>query len=114
MVATGRCVVVLVAAALALSAAGVAAAAAPARPPIASAPSEYVEVVPTAGGGAPVGAGPRGKTAAGPGSALGAAADAVGGADRAGTFALVAAMLATAGVLVAAALRRGRRQVPNG
>jgi hypothetical protein len=115
MAPTGRTFVALLVAVCALAGAGASSAASPARPPVASAPSEYVEVVPTAGGGAPVRARPRGtapRAASGPGSALAAAGNAVAAADRRAVVALGAAMLAATGLLAAAAFRR--RQVPNG
>ena len=77
--------------------------------PIVSAPSQYVEVVPTAGGGVPDGSRPQLSSsgdASGPGSALGAAADAVASADRLGVLVLGAAMVAATGFLAAAAVRR--------
>ena len=83
--------------------------------PIVSAPSQYVEVVPTAGGGVPAGSRPQLSSsgdASGPGSALAAAADAVASADRLGVVGLGAAMVAATGFLAAAAVRRRRRSRP--
>jgi hypothetical protein len=76
-----------------------------------SAPSEYVEVVPTAGGGVVEGSGSErfsSEVESGPGSALGAAADAVASADSGGVLALAAAMVAATAWLVATAVRRAR------
>jgi hypothetical protein len=77
--------------------------------PIVSAPSQYIEVVPTAGGSVPGGSRPQlssSDDASGPGSALGAAADAAASADRLGMLVLGAAMVAATGFLAAAAVRR--------
>jgi len=86
----------------------------PQRPPIASAPSEYVEVIPTAGGGADVPARSRPGAAAWAAheSALASALDAVEAADRRGAVALGAVLVAATAVLLAVAVRRGH--VPNG
>lgn len=97
-------------AAVAFSGAGTAVAAPPPRP-IVSAPSQYVEVVPTAGGGVPDGQ-PRQSSpgtsgsASGPGSAVGAVADAVASADRLDVLVLGGALVAATGSLAAAAARR--------
>jgi hypothetical protein len=80
-----------------------------------SAPSEYVEVVPTAGGGAATGSAPRSSPApVSPHSAVGAAADAVGSGDAwmVGLAAVLAAT--TLSVAAAAALRRRRPHEPKG
>jgi hypothetical protein len=106
----GRCVIACALVVSAFALAGVAAGS-PAPRPVASAPSEYVEVVPTAGGGAPAGSGSRrGVPPAGSSSALGAAADAIGGDDERRLIGLGVVLLGTTLALVAAALR----QVPNG
>ena len=89
--------------------------------PITSAPSEYVEVVPTAGGGVPAGSnshrarsGSAG-TSASVGSAGGAAVDAVGGFGGFGVVVFGVAIVAvTAGLVAAAVSRRRRPHVPNG
>ena len=101
------------AAAYALPAAGAALAGAPPRP-IVSAPSQYVEVAPSAGGGVPAGSSSgRSRSAVefGPRSALGAAADAVASADR-GVVVLGAAIAAATAWLVATAIRHRRRSGP--
>jgi hypothetical protein len=95
-------------AAVACTGAGTAVAASPPRP-IVSAPSQYVEVVPTAGGGVPDGQprqSPPGTSGPGPGSALGAVADAVSSADRLDVLVLGVALVAATGSLAAAAARR--------
>jgi hypothetical protein len=102
-----------VCAALALAAPAVAAV----PKPFTSAPSEYVEVVPTAGGGAPAGANRHtvrsgSGVASAPGSAGAAAADAVGSTGGWGVVVFVAAIGAVSAGLVVAAVRR--RHVPNG
>jgi hypothetical protein len=85
--------------------------------PFTSAPSEYVEVVPTAGGGVPAGANThtvrsgRGGASA-PGSAGAAAADAVGSTGGWGVVVFGAAIAAASAGLVVAAVRR--RHAPNG
>jgi hypothetical protein len=79
-----------------------------------SAPSQYVEVVPAAGGGVPAGSSSQRSSspvAAGPGSAVGAAADAVASADRRGVVLFGAALAAVTVCLVAVAVRR---HVPKG
>jgi hypothetical protein len=79
-----------------------------------SAPSEYVEVIPTAGGGAAAGSGARSTPAQGGSqSALGAAADAVGSGD-ARVIGLVAVLVAATLSVAASALRRRRPHEPNG
>jgi hypothetical protein len=86
----------------------------PAPPPVKAAPSQYVEVVPTAGGGTSGGPAPlagAGRPSA-PGSAVGAAADAVTG-DSGGALKLGTVLLGVAVCLVGAAAWR-RRHVPNG
>jgi hypothetical protein len=89
--------------------------------PLTSAPSEYVEVVPTAGGGAPTRAGSseRAGQPSAPDSAVGAAADAVTSGDSSGPLAFGAVMVAVTLVLVGATAwqrraRRGERHVPKG
>jgi hypothetical protein len=102
------------AASYALAAAGGALAGPPPRP-IVSAPSQYVEVVPSAGGSVPAGSSSgrsRSAVETGPRSALGAAADAVASADRGGVLALAAALVAATAGLVATAIRRRRRSRP--
>jgi hypothetical protein len=105
-----RCAALALAAACALAPA--AAAQSPTPP---SAPSEYVEVVPTAGGGAA--GGPRSRSSSGtvsPRSTVGAAADAIGSGDE--WLVGLGAVLATATLSVAAAtaLRRRRPHEPKG
>src|SRR5262245_60274675 len=78
--------------------------------PVRAAPSQYVEVVPTAGGGRPQGSAshrtPAGEQSSGPDSAVGAAADAVASSDTRGalTFAAVIVTI-TFGLVGAAAWR---------
>jgi len=110
----GRRLAAGLAASYALAAAGAALAGPPPRP-IVSAPSQYVEVVPSAGGGVPAGSSPgrsRSAVDSGPGSALGAAADAVASADRRGVLVLGAALVAATAYLVATAIRRRRGSRP--
>jgi hypothetical protein len=102
-------------AAIVLAVAAVLAPAAQPSPTPPSAPSEYVEVVPTAGGGTPAGPRPRSSSAAGSSdSAVGAAADAVGSGDAwvIGHGAVLVA--ATLSVGAAAALRRRPPHEPKG
>jgi hypothetical protein len=80
-----------------------------------SAPSEYVEVVPTAGGGAAAGARPPSSSgAAGSRSTVAAAADAIGSGDEwlVGLGAVLAAT--TLSLAAGTALRRRRAQEPKG
>ncbi len=110
MDSAGRRLAAGLAAAYALAGTGAAVAGPPPRP-IMSAPSQYVEVVPTAGGGVPAGSSPQRPSAAvasGPGSALRAAADAVASADWRGVLVLGAATILATSCLVAAAVRRRR------
>jgi hypothetical protein len=102
-------------AAVVLAVAGLLAPAAQPSPTPPSAPSEYVEVIPTAGGGAAAGSGARSTSAPGSShSALGAAADAVGSGD-AWVVGLAAVLVAaTLSVAAAAALPRRRPHEPNG
>jgi hypothetical protein len=80
-----------------------------------SAPSEYVEVVPTAGGGVPAASSASRSSRAGSAhSALGAAADAVASGDR-WLIGLGAVLVATTLSLAAAtALRRRQPHEPKG
>jgi len=103
-----RCAAVVLAAA-------VLAPAAQASPTPPSAPSEYVEVVPTAGGNVPAGQSSHSSSAAGGShSAVGAAADAAGSGDKwvIGLGAVLVA--ATLSVGAAAALRRRPPHEPKG
>ena len=114
MDSAGRRLAAGLAATYAFVGAGGALAGVPPRP-VMSAPSQYVEVVPSAGGGVPAGSSrgwSRSAVDSGPGSALGAAADAVASADRAGVLVLGAALVAATACLVATAIRRGRRSRP--
>ena len=89
--------------------------AAQASPTPPSAPSEYVEVVPTAGGGAAAGSSARASSrTASSRSAVGAAADAIGSGDE-WVIGLGAVLASTTLSLVAAtALRRRRNYEPKG
>jgi len=102
-------------AAVVLAAAAVLAPTAQPSPTPPSAPSEYVEVVPTAGGGTPAGARSRSpSTAEGSDSAVGAAADAIGSGD-AWVIGLGAVLVAaTLSVGAALALRRRPSHEPKG
>jgi hypothetical protein len=111
MGSSGRRLAASLAAVYALAGAGSALGAVRTPGPIVSAPSEYVEVIPTAGGGVPERPHPHRFSPASvpaPGSALGAAADAVSSADRFGAIGLAGAMIVTAVFLLAAARRRRR------
>jgi hypothetical protein len=78
-----------------------------------SAPSQYVEVLPTAGGGQPGGSASKpAEESPAPGSAVGAAADAVTSSGTGGVLAFAGVILAITFVLAGAAARR--RHVPNG
>jgi hypothetical protein len=97
-----------------LALAGPGAGLADAPPPVKSAPSQYVEVVPSAGGGRPgaPASAAIGRTSA-PGSAVGAAADAVAAGGGHGALELGAVLLGVSLCLVGAAAWR-RRHDPNG
>jgi len=107
--AANRCAAAGVVAACALAAPSVARSdTAPPRT-IPSAPSEYVEVVPNAAGGASAGSpSPSSSSAAGSSSALGAASDAIAGGDESRLIGLGAVLLATMLSFVAVAARRRR------